>query len=89
MTNHTYEYTVGQDEERYEFHSKFVPESYWVFEDAVEDFYHNHDGWECKWPMRFDAYHEGKWLGAKEVHMEMEPRFTGFDILEAECASEQ
>jgi hypothetical protein len=83
----TYEYTVDKDEARYEFKSKFVPESYWVFEDAAEDFYHEHDGWECGWPMRFDVYNEGRWLGARDVHMEMEPNFTAFDIVSATCTA--
>ncbi|TGQ19272.1 hypothetical protein [Mesorhizobium sp. M00.F.Ca.ET.217.01.1.1] len=83
MTKHTYEYTFDKEEERYEFDSNFVPDSHWVFEDAAEDFYHNHDGWECGWPIRFDVYHGDRWLGTKEVHMEMEPRFRAFDILEA------
>lgn len=83
MTKHAYEYTVDKDDYRYEFDSRFTPQSYWVFEDAGEDFYNNHDGWECKWPMRFDVYHNDKWLGAKEVHIDMVPSFTCFDILEA------
>lgn len=83
MSKRIYQYTVAKDSERYDFDSKFVPESYWLFEDAADDFYNNHDGWECSWPMRFDLYDADKWLGAREVHMDMAPQFTVFDIVEA------
>lgn len=80
----TYEYTVFGEANRHVFASAYVPDStWWLAEDAAEDFYNNRDGWECKWPIRFDIYNGEKWLGAHEVHLEMKPSFTAFDIVEA------
>ena len=43
-----YEYGIYPDEERYEFRSVFTTDStYWLAEEAAEDFFHNHDGWDC------------------------------------------
>lgn len=72
-----YEYSVEPHDERYAFESKFTPDSkHWLAEDAAEDFFHNHDGWECKWPMVFNVYDDDKHLGRYSVDVEHQPHFS-------------
>jgi hypothetical protein len=78
----TYEYTTFGDDERYEFHSNFVPESKeWVAEDAAEDFFNNHDGWECTWPVALTVYSGDECLGSFSVDMETVPRFSAIKLM--------
>ena len=43
-----------------------------MVQDAAEDYWENHDGWEDHWPLNID----GKSVGLFEVVMEMEPTFS-------------
>ena len=68
---------------------KFEPEhnleyeyflSCYDFENEVkymaEDFFHNHDGWECSWPLNFRVWKEnGELIGDFKVEMEAVPEF--------------
>lgn len=50
--------------------------------DAAENFYHDHDGWECDWPRTFSLH---KSEGGEEwarglVDMESRPCFSAYEI---------
>lgn len=48
----------------------------YVAEEAAEDYFHEHDGWECNWPLEFLILDiTGKELGLFEVDMEAKPDF--------------
>jgi hypothetical protein len=55
----------------------------YVAEDAGQDNYDNHDGWEDSWPMKFEIFSEGKSLGVYWVNMEAEPRFYANEVKES------
>ena len=52
-----------------------------IVSDMAEYFFHNHDGWEAKWPLTFRIWEElsdeteGKLIGDFEVEMEARPHF--------------
>ncbi|MFP8522818.1 hypothetical protein [Klebsiella oxytoca] len=52
----------------------------WEFEmmaqDAAEDYWDNHDGWESRWPLDIELFVDGGSAGVFEVAMEMEPTFS-------------
>lgn len=49
-------------------------------EEMADDYYHNHDGWECKnWPYDICIWDEdGKYLGVSTVHMDYQPLFYAY-----------
>jgi hypothetical protein len=63
-------------------------ESYWDQDniqyaagDAGEDYYDNHDGWECSWPNTVHLWTaEGTFLGSYMVEMEVVPSFSASKI---------
>ncbi len=47
-----------------------------IAQEAADDFFSNHDGWECRWPKDFIIYSEDKkLLGMCEVEQEAQPFF--------------
>ncbi|HED2741838.1 TPA: hypothetical protein R4Z60_006304 [Klebsiella michiganensis] len=47
-----------------------------MVQDAAEDYWENHDGWEDHWPLNIELFVDGKSVGLFEVVMEMEPTFS-------------
>lgn len=47
-----------------------------MVQDAAEDYWENHDGWEDYWPLNIELFVDGKSVGLFEVVMEMEPTFS-------------
>ena len=48
----------------------------WLVTDIAKDFYGEHDGWECSWPLKFSVWDENKnFKGHFEVDVEYEPTF--------------
>lgn len=74
-----YQYQVENDDERYDFKSNFMSDSEmgreWIAQDAGEDFYNNHDGWEAEWPLELSLYDNGQFLGCFKVELESVPQF--------------
>ena len=83
---HNYEYTVeargpSYPSDAYKLSSDFGPEDLeWVAEDAGRDYWNSHDGWECRWPLKFEIFAQGKSLGRFEVGVEVEPTFSANQI---------
>lgn len=78
---HIYEYAVHPDATRYEFRSVFSTDAgYWLAEEAAEDFFHKHEGWDCEWPLAFLVYSNGAHLGTWSVDMESRPAFSALQI---------
>lgn len=52
----------------------------WEYEqlaqEAAEDYWENHDGWESRWPLNIELFVDGGSVGVFEVVMEMEPTFS-------------
>lgn len=72
-----YEYSVEPYDDRYSFESKFTADSkHWLAEDAAEEFFHEHDGWESKWPLVFNVYDDDRHLGRYSVDVEHQPHFS-------------
>lgn len=57
----------------------------WVAEECAEDYWHNHDGWECSWPatIHLRETEEGPIVATFEVHMEAVPSFTAYEPKDA------
>lgn len=51
-------------------------------DDAAEDYFYSHDGWEAKWPLTFALYEseDGPELGRCEVDMETVPTFHAVEL---------
>ena len=50
-----------------------------IAQEAADDFFSDHDGWENKWPCDFYIYSaDGLLLGACKVEMEMTPYFSAY-----------
>lgn len=69
-------FTYEVDGQRYDLFSVFASSApHWIAEEAGEDFYSNHDGWECSWPMEFTIFEHDVSIGRFNVSVEFEPRF--------------
>lgn len=44
-------------------------------QQAARDYFHEHDGWESKWPRNFELRFDGKSLGCFNVELEAVPEF--------------
>lgn len=76
-TKRVYEYAVHPHDERYEFSSVFTTDAvYWLAEDAAEDFFNEHDGWDSSWPLTFRIFSDGFDLGFWSVDVERVPQFS-------------
>jgi hypothetical protein len=70
----------GSPEDCFELKTKWS-EKYlrWVAQDAAENYWNNHDGWEASWPLEFvilgDELEE---LGRFTVDMEAVPQFYAY-----------
>ncbi|MDI6637075.1 hypothetical protein [Pantoea dispersa] len=47
-----------------------------IAQEAAEDFYENHDGWEAAWPREIEIFADGLSLGIFEVEREFTPVFS-------------
>jgi len=47
-------------------------------EEAAEDFYNNHDGWECDWPIEFRITIGDNSSNLIKVELDSCPIFTSF-----------
>lgn len=85
MQKEKFKYQVGEDSLRFahEFeYSNFIYcseiadyEIEDIAQQAADDFFSNHDGWEYKWPQDFYIYFKDKLIGVCEVIQEVEPVF--------------
>ena len=44
-------------------------------QDAAQDYYDCHDGWEASWPLEIKVYSDGEFVGTFDAEMEMQPTF--------------
>jgi len=74
-----YTYSVDGIDDKFEFKSNGASDREtgrsWLSEEAAEDFFHNHGGWECRWPIVFHLYEDKAFLGAFSVGVESQPHF--------------
>lgn len=74
-----YQYEIENDGERFDFKSNFMSDTEtgrsWLAEDAAENFYDEHDGWEVSWPLEFSIYEGDTFLGCFSVDVEYRPHF--------------
>ncbi len=47
-----------------------------IAQEAAEDYFHQHDGWESVWPIDFYIYENDKLIGVCNVEKESQPLFT-------------
>lgn len=76
-------------DDAYAMKGNFYLEDNWELEMAAQDcaqnFWTNHDGWECSWPLNFTLYSpDGKTLGTFEIEQEYDPVFSAYPIKESE-----
>lgn len=78
----TYFYTVDDMYGPYEFKSVWdhISNPEWLAEDAAEDFFHGHDGWEHKWPLKFTIQNGYIKPIVFEIDMEPVPSFDARKI---------
>lgn len=57
----------------------------YIAEECAEDYYHNHDGWECEWPQTvyLRETEEGPIVEVFSVDMEAVPQFSAYKPVEA------
>jgi len=70
-------------EDTFEFVQKYPNMEYSLedlAEEMAEDYYDNHDGWECThWPYDIHIWDENEnYLGVSTVHLEYHPHFYGY-----------
>lgn len=76
------EYRVPEhDSERIPLEVRIPPERrekdlMWVAETAAMDFFDNHGGWECTWPLYFEIYINSELVSVIHVGCEMNPVFN-------------
>jgi hypothetical protein len=73
-----YTYTAHDYEDAQEFELRTIWEPDQVeevAEEAAEDYFHNHDGWESSWPRPITIFRDGKKLRTVSVDMEAVPKF--------------
>ena len=83
-----WEYAIGDTpadlEERFGFSekaTKFLPDELeWAAETAAQDYYGNHDGWECKWPLMFVIFRDDQEVCRMWIELDWEPRFDARDM---------
>ncbi len=56
------------------------PDIEYLAEDAAEDYYDNHDGYEGDWPVKFAIFDGDKLVGKCEVELGHKPTFSARDI---------
>ena len=72
------EYTIPSHmdpDDKYEFESNSIFDGGKAV-DAAENFWDNHDGWECSWPLDFVIYQDGEEKGTFSVEVESSPTFS-------------
>lgn len=89
MTKHNYTYAIdGLEGQSFDLQSVFLPSATgWLAEEAAEDFYNEHDGWEWSWPATVTVFSGNDTLGRFIVHMEMKPSFSAFLPADAKVAA--
>ena len=82
MATHKYYYTIEEFDETIDDASCFSSswrgrgDCEYIAEDAAEDHFDNHDGWESTWPLTFVLYDEGKnEIGRFLVQQDARPDF--------------
>lgn len=79
MGKHTYQYEVDGIDDRFDFEDSgsvdWETGRAWVAEASAEDFFHNHDGWECCWPMVFTLYEGQTLFGKYSIDVVSQPHF--------------
>ena len=81
-----YWYSVEEDRSsaRYSFKTATYDEHV-AAEEAAEDYFNNHDGWEARWPRTFTLYksEHGEAVARLTVDMETQPSFfvTGGSLM--------
>ncbi len=77
----------GDIEGGYEFETNWGLENLqYVAEAGADQFFHEHDGWDYDWPLKFalfDAITEER-LGVFEVQLESVPTFYAKEIVDGE-----
>lgn len=48
-------------------------------EEAAEDYFYNHDGWEDGWPIQLELYIDCKSIGMFTVDYESRPVFSAYE----------
>ena len=73
---------LGEDgSSPYRFDFKYSTDIWtWLAEEAAEDFHANHDGWECKWPLKIAVRPEGSDVRTFEVQRRSVPEFEAEEI---------
>lgn len=51
-------------------------------EEAAEDLFDNHDGWESHWPLKLELFIDGESAGVFEVELEHVPHFSSTKVKE-------
>ena len=80
MARRIYEYQYGTCDTGstpyYELRCIWGPDDLeYLAEEAAEDYFNNHDGWESSWPLTFTIFQDEKKIGQIVVDMETVPRF--------------
>jgi hypothetical protein len=67
----------GSIERAHEFDSDWGPDhGDWIAEDAAQDHYHEHDGWESSWPVKFSIVFDDGRIETYEIELDHEPSFS-------------
>lgn len=71
----------------YDFDHDYEKEA--LLEECANDYWSNHDGWECTWPLTFSLHRteNGSEIARFTIEMEAEPRFYATVIEDATQSS--
>lgn len=76
-----YSYTVEDNPEVYGFTSNLLPSAgAWLAEEAAENIFNFHDGWEFHWPVKITVSSDDGVVGTYSVDMHAEPVFSASEV---------
>ena len=71
------EYEVDNGGHKFEFNTTWIVQyDCYIIEEAAEDYFNNHDGWENNWPIRIELFIESESIGIYSVELESTPIFS-------------
>lgn len=81
MSRHRYMYAIDGIDDLFDFTSVFLPSAAgWLAEEAGQDFFDNHDGWEWSWPAKVTVFNGDVSLGEFSVEMERVASFSAYEV---------
>lgn len=74
-----YKYAVHGWDDKHDLETNFESPEF-IAEEAAEDYYERHDGWECDWPIKLEIFNGEESMGIFEIELVMSPSFESVEV---------